>query len=660
MKKSLRLLPSSWVWFFSAAVVSVASAFSDAEWKFQQAFTLEHSGVWRIAVPLETLDHAQPDLRDLRIAAADGAEVPFALVRPLSAPAQWRPAEKFNVALQEGVTVVTVEAKENKAWEAIDFAVSTPVFLKAAQVEASVDGKTWERWEDGVPLFRKDGAVQTTLILRKQPARFYRVTLNDRRQSPIIVTGARIREPADEQISLEPVAVRIAHTEDYANESALTLVFPAANLDLDSLEIRTAENLFTRQVRAGLRQFKDGEIEERILASDTLFRVKLDDNPPAEKLRAALVTALPSRELVFHIENGDSPPLRIEEIKASRRLVYLAFEARAPGRYLLWSGNPQANAPRYDLSLMADPLRRVPTSSVAFDAGATNPNYHHADPLAGLSLLGATVKLADWSVRRPVRLENPGVQQLELDLAALNHADHSLADLRLVRGEQQVPYILERTGLWQTVDLAVTADPDSKNPNSSRWRVRLPYPGAPIAQLALSSPTALFQRDLRIFEHRATTNGETYEAELGHATWQRTPQDKPSPLVIALTAPQSSQFWIQTHNGDNPAISLDRVRAYHRVNRLLFRTESTEGLTLLSGNREAAAPRYDVSLVAQTLLASEKQIATLAPANDAEFHDEATGALPMKTALFWGALALVVVALLVVVAKLLPKPPGPK
>lgn len=660
MKRNLPPLRSHWVFFFSAALASVAAAFSDAEWKFQQAFTLEHTGVVRLAVPLETLDHAQPDLHDLRITAADGAEVPFALVRPLSAPAQWRPAKRFNVALQEGSTVLTIETEESKAWEAIDLVVSTPVFLKPAQVEASLDGKTWERWDEGVPLFRKDGAVQTTVALRKQPARFYRVTLNDHRQSPIIVTGARVREPATEEVSLEAVPVRISHTEEYAEESALTLVFPAANLDLDSLEIRTAEGLFTRQVRAGLRQFKEGEIEERTLAADTLFRVRIDDTPPAEKLRAALATSVPSRELIFHVENGDSPPLQIDEIKALRRVVYLAFEARAPGRYLLWSGNPQAAAPRYDLSLMADPLRRVPATQVAFEAGRTNPNYRHADPLAGLSLVGSAVKLADWSVRRPVRLESPGVQQLELDLAALSTAARSLSDLRLVRGDQQVPYILERTSLWQTVDLAVNPDPDPKIPNSSRWRVRLPYPGAPIAQLALTTSAALFQRNLRIFERRQAGNGETYEAELGHSTWQRTPQEKATALVIALAAPQGSQFWIQTDNGDNPPIPLDRVRAYHQVNRLLFRTESAEGLTLLSGNGEAAPPRYDLSLIAATLLASEKQVARLAPANDVEFHDEVTSALPMKTALFWGVLALVVVALLVVVAKLLPKPPSSK
>jgi len=636
-------------------------AFSDAEWKYQQAFAVEHSGVLRIAIPLETLDHAQPDLRDLRITSGEGTEVPFALVRPSHAPARWRPAAHFAVELQDGATVLSIDADETKAWEAIDLTIPSPSFLKAARVEASIDGKTWEQWADGLPLFRRDNAEQTTLALRRQPARHFRVTLNDRRQAQIIVTGARIREPASEEVSLEPIEVKIVRTDEYASETDLTLGLPAANLDLDSLEVVTADGLFTRGVRAGLRQFREGEIEERTLATDTLFRVRLDDTPPAEKVQAALAGAtVPSRELVLHLENGDSPPLHVEQIKGVRRVIFITFEARAPGRYLLWSGNTEASAPRYDLSAMADSLRRVPPSSATFEAAAINPHYHHADPLAGLALMGSAVKLADWSTRRAVHLAGAGVQLLELDLAALSTAQRSLSDVRLVNGDKQVPYILERTSLARAIDLGLTVDADPKLPTSSRWRVRLPYPAAPITQLALTTSTALFHREIHVFEQRQTENGESYPVELGHAIWQRTPQQSATALVVPLSVPQTSQFWIQTDNGDNPPIALDRVRAYHPVNRLLFRTESADALTFLSGNPQASSPRYDLSLVAQTLLASEKQTATLAPASPADVAPPTEETLPVKTALFWGALGLVVIVLLVVVAKLLPKPPGPK
>ena len=660
MKRSLPRLRNVVLFVCNAALAATTSAFSDAEWKFQQAFSVESSGVLRIAVPVETLDRALPDLRDLRIVGADGTEVPFALVRPSSAPARWRPAARFAVALQEGATVITISAEETKTWEAVDLIIGSPSFLKAARLEASTDGKTWQQWEDGVPIFRKDGAEQTTLALGREPARYFRVTLNDHRQNPIIVTGARLREPASEEVSLDPFGIQIARTDEYASETALTLNLPGAHFDLDSLEVIATDGLFTRRVRVGLRQFHEGEIEERNLAADTIFRLKLDDSPPAEKTRVIVAAAVPSRELVLHIDNGDSPPLHVEQIKGVRRIVYVAFEARSVGRYTLWSGNGQASAPHYDLATITDSLRRLPPTKPGFEPTVANPNYHHADPLAGLSLAGSAVKLTDWSNRRAVKIDTAGVQLLELDLAALSNAQRSLSDVRLVNGDKQVPYILERTQLSRRVDLQATTDADTQAPNSSRWRVRLPYAAAPVTQLVLATSAALFQREVHVFERRQTGNGETYEAELGRATWQRTPQDVPTPLAIPLSPPQTSQFWIQMDNGDNPPISLDKVGAYHPVSRLLFRTESIEGITLLSGNLQAASPRYDLSLVAQTLLSSEKQTARLAPANTVESTDAAGATLPVKTALFWGALALVVVALLAVVAKLLPKPPSPK
>lgn len=655
MKRSLIRLRNFSLAFCALASAAVSLALSDAEWKYQQAFPVERAGVERIALPLETLDHAQSDLRDLRVVAPDGGEVPFALIRPSRAPARWLAAPHYDIALKSGTTVITINTGGEKIWEAIELHTPTSSFLKAVQIEASLDGQTWTTWQEGAPLFRKDGAQQTILILPRKSAAQLRLTLDDRRQAAIIVTGVSLREPPSEEIHLETLNVRIARTDDYATESALTLELPAANLDLDSVEVVTSDRLFTRQVRAGWSEFENGEIRERMVGTDTLFRFQLDDGPPAEKTRATFSASLPSREVVLHVENGNSPPLRIEAIKAARQLVYLVFEARTAGRYALWSGNPDAAAPRYDLALAVEKLREVPPFSVPFEPSIENPRYRRSDPLAGLFLEGPSVPSAEWSVRREVQLAGAGVHILELDLPALASAQPSLADLRLVRGDKQVPYVVERTKLFRTIDLAAVTEPDPKTPTLSRWHLSLQQPKTPITQIALSSSASLFQREIRVVERRAATNGETYAIDLGRAVWQRTPQDPTTPLVVPIVLPQTSQLWIETDNGDNPPIPLTQVKAFHPVVRLLFRAEANDHLSLLSGNPKVPAPRYDLALVARALLASEKHAATLASASAAV----AVTANPVasKTILFWTVLALVVAALLFVVAKLLPKPP---
>ncbi len=74
----------------------------------------------------------------------------------------------------------------------------------------------------------------------------------------------------------------------------------------------------------------------------------------------------------------------------------------------------------------------------------------------------------------------------------------------------------------------------------------------------------------------------------------------------------------------------------------------------------ATAPRYDMALVAGQILAAEKSVASLGAEEQARTGGWADRALAGSRAglLFWSVLALVVIGLLVVVAKLLPKPPA--
>ena len=117
-------------------------------------------------------------------------------------------------------------------------------------------------------------------------------------------------------------------------------------------------------------------------------------------------------------------------------------------------------------------------------------------------------------------------------------------------------------------------------------------------------------------------------------------------------------IFLDTDNGDNPPIMLSSIDATYSVARLLFKTEPGP-LALYYGNRTAAAPRYDLALVAGQILTAEKSIAALGreePARTGGWADQALGGA-RGGILLWGVLALVVIGLLVIVSKLLPKPP---
>ena len=117
---------------------------------------------------------------------------------------------------------------------------------------------------------------------------------------------------------------------------------------------------------------------------------------------------------------------------------------------------------------------------------------------------------------------------------------------------------------------------------------------------------------------------------------------------------------LETHNGDNPTVELEKFQAFYPATRVLFKAHPADELLLYYGNPQAAAPRYDLSLVAGQLLAADQAEAALA-AEEQLKKSWGDGSQPGKGGVvFWGILAVVVVALLVIISRLLPKSPRPQ
>ncbi len=179
---------------------------------------------------------------------------------------------------------------------------------------------------------------------------------------------------------------------------------------------------------------------------------------------------------------------------------------------------------------------------------------------------------AKWKFRKPMEISGAGAQQVELDLDVLAHAQPGLEDLRVMRGTNQVPYILQHTSISRSLALTVQAANNAKNPQLSRWLIKLPQADLPLARLACVSPTPLFERSLSLYEELADERGDKYQHPLGNATWTQTPDRKSKEFTLSLEAvPQSNTLFLETENGDNPPIGLEQFSAVYPVTRVLLR-----------------------------------------------------------------------------------------
>jgi len=479
--------------------------------------------------------------------------------------------------------------------------------------------------------------------------------MDDRRAEAVAVSGVEIGGLDDDLAAPASEALVLRARDETPGETRLTLALPARNLPVSALVLTTDEPIFQRRVRVVQSRFEEQGIVESEVAAGTISRAA---GVGGESLRLTLERVLPEREVVLVIDNEDNPPLPVAEVRALVRPVRLVFHAAEAGEYRLLVGNARATAPRYDLAAFAGELSKLHPVALQIGGLVPQPEFAPSAPLPEVPTQGSPLDVAPWTYRKAVRPSAAGVQQLELDAEVLAHAAGDFSDLRLVNAGSQVPYVLQRTSLTRAVKVTVVSVPDAKRPTVSRWKLTLPQSDLPVVRLTATLGGTLFQRTVRLYSNEEDRRGNAWEQTLGHATWTQTPSRRTKTFSLGLSSRVGDTLWLETDNGDNPALALEQVELHYPVTRVLFKTTAAQPLALYYGNARISAPRYDLSLVGGTLLAAEKTVPALGAEETLKEVSGGSRALKAHAGwLFWGGLAVVVVVLLVVVAKLLPKPP---
>jgi hypothetical protein len=641
-------------------LVLTANAALPAEWQYEQKFELAAPGLVKISLPNATLDAARPALEDLRVCDDAGNEQPYWIERPVPGVKPVQNVRSFQVALNSNTTLVTVETGLALPIDGVTLETPANNFIKAVRVESSTNGIAWQPLAQGLPVFRQSsGAEQLRLALPPGIRRWLRLTVDDQRSQPIPFTGARVQGAVSEAAPGEVQTAVITERDESPGETRLTLHLGAANLDVAAVMLDTDEPLFTRQVTVAVPQIAEDAIREQTIAQGVIYRVALEGQPVSTNLAIALNQLAPSRELVLLIHNLDSPPLAINAARIERRPVYLVFMARQGGVYHLLTGNRRCGAPRYDVASLGADLKKVAATTVTVSALASNPDYHPAGALPGLDLGGAAVNVSDWKFRKGIQIKSGDAQQLELDLDVLAHGGPGFADLRVLSGSNQVPYLIQRTSISRPVTLTVTLTNDAKNPRLSRWLIHLPRAGLPVTRFSCAAKSPLFSRQMSLSEELSDERGERYRHALGQAAWVQTPDRKSRDFTLALDEPpQGDTLILETDNGDNPPVELEKFTAYYPATRVIFKARPADALYCYYGNRRVPPPSYDLSLVAGELLMADRSPATLA--GEEQLKKDAwtvNGTAGGGGFIFWAILALVVTILLAIIARLLPKAP---
>ena len=639
---------------------SAASLPSD--WQREQHFTVPTAGVVRMRLAIETLDAARPALEDLRLFDDADNEVPYLVERTVPAGRISPSTKSFRVSLNAGQTVITIETGLKQPLDGLTLETPSASFIKSVQVEGSTDGQRWQPVARGLPIFRQpNGATQLHLSTPAAVWPWLRLTVDDQRSQPIPFTGASLQATTGEPTPSQLLPVSVTERHENPGETRLTLNLGAANLSVATLQLESTEPLFSRQVTFAVPQISEDSIREQIVAQGMIYRVAVDGLPASINPPIVLERQIRSRELLVLIRNQDSPPLPVTTIRIEHRPIHLIFLAKQGGRYHLLTGNPLCAAPRYDLAMLGSNLKNLTPSPIECSPLTANPDHRPPEVLRGIQEDGAPLDVSAWKYRKPVNLARGGAQLLELDLEVLSHGQPDFQDVRLLRAGQQVPYVIERTSISRALSPIVTPANDPRNPKLSRWMIKLPHPSLPLTRLICTTRTALFQRDVMLFEEVASDRGDKFHVQLGSATWIQTPGRATREFTVTIDrSPRTDTLFLEMNNGDNPPIDVATFQVFHPATRLLLKTKPDDAVFLYYGNPRVTSPRYDLNLVAGELLTADKAAASLGMEEALRKSSWSEGRTAGSGSIvFWGVLAGVVVGLLIVISKLLPKPSPP-
>jgi len=638
--------------FSSGAVYAV----TPNQWQFRQAIEVPAPGLVQVNLAAETINIARSDLSDLRIVDANEKEVPFLIDQPVPRAESIVRPKDFHAEIIPAGTQLLIKTGTDLIIAGIT--LETPAganFIKSVRVEGSNDQKNWRTLTSGDPVFSMgNGVAKMRVQFPEGKWQFLRVVIDDSRTLPVPCTGTQL-VIAGSPAPTQPLSVTIKSRDENPGMTRLGLDLGAANLRIASIRIGTSEPVFTRAVTVATPELSEEKLDETPLSSGVLYRVDLNGKIEA-RLDIPIEKQIYGRELVLLIDNGDSPPLLISEVRADRRMTRLLFFAPAAGSYSLLAGNSQCDPPRYDLSQLGDQLRRAVAMDGRVSTPVLNPGYDAAANLPQGVVTGAKIEIAPWKFRKPIQIANAGVQQLELDTDVLARTMPDLRDLRVVSENVQFPYLIERTSISRTVNLPAANANDRERPTISRWQLKLPQAAIPITHITCVSDSPLFERTFRIWEELTDERGNNYPRELAQPTWRRVPNQPARQLTASFgRPPRSDTIVVETDNGDNPPIELHEFRGYYPATRVIFASTGSQPIALYYGNDEAAAPRYDAKLMAAQLLRSERSAAALGlqeTLNSERVTEMLSGSARY---IFWGVLGIVVVALLVLISRLLPK-----
>lgn len=666
-----------------SSIALLAQGSADARFQFQRTLQAAN-GQQRLDVDVALLAGAQPytvtqsgersiatgGLGDLRLFSADNVEIPYLLVSP-------SPDARVFVA---GRTLPIAATKEASGFEAdlgfvfeidaIDIAGVPGPFLKRFMLEGSGDRERWTQLIAEGTAFDLPAEQLRHTRIEFQPGsyRYLRITWDDRNSgrvlAPDTVPVRRVSVSSPRPVLRAPLALEQRPSEPGRSRFRITL--PAARLPIVALELNVGGGHLLRDARVLEAGLVGDEAQPQMIGRARLARV-VRDQMNADALE---ITIRPPHEpqIDLVVDDGDNPALELQGVTAVfAELPWIYFESQ-PGIITAKYGDPRLAAPRYDLEAARATIPSTPSKA----AWRSEPPITLAPEAEGLPMpdTGSAIVTTGFGYVREIPAGPGGLITVPLDAAVMSHsglAPRRLKDLRVIEsGSVQVPYLLERRDEPLIIEARVERrdlPSDVKGPAGrlTSYVVNIPYSDLPSSRVVFTTRARVFQRPvtLGVIVPAADRRPAAF-SRLDGATWSHADQSTAAPpLTFVLPDSRRGDLFLLVEEGDNQPLPIEKATVLLPSYALrLFRGPDVP-LRLIYGRDDIQAPKYDLQLLAPQLMgrrATDVVAGPEQPFSPGSAQDSSAPAVP--PAVFWAALTLAVVVLLVLVVRLIRRDAG--
>lgn len=316
-------------------------------------------GLHRIFLPAEISSYSELTMADFRIYDSKGRQVPYQFPSGtydgiISHFTHYKIISSEIIPKKS--TSITVEIPKPGIND-ITIHVGNAEVRKKFSISGSNDGRQWFGLVNQRELYEiiddASFANNKIITLPRNNYRYIRFDIDDKKTLPLNIMGigdVQVVKIPQRKEDIKPA--KLTFTENARRKTTLVHVQFDHEQTITEFQFNvTAPNHYYRDVT----QFKN--VPYRYKKKDGLRQVVIDTFSLSSQHDN--FTCLPFREkdFYFEIDNRDNPPLTIDGIRFSQRLLWIVADLKANEPYRIETGNPKLSKPDYDMRLSESKLR---------------------------------------------------------------------------------------------------------------------------------------------------------------------------------------------------------------------------------------------------------------------------------------------------------------